>query len=375
MKSRLPLFVLPLLFVGCASHQHIVQQPTVTPDPNKPKIALVLGGGGTRGFAHIGVIETLEAHNIKPDIIIGTSSGAMVGAIYASGKSAKELRQIALSVQDDELLDITPSKQGLIEGQKLATFINKHVNHTTLEDLPIHFLPIATDMHTKTAVAFSTGDTGQAVRASASVPKLFIPPRLPQIGGKKYVDGGQSALVPARFAKALGADIVISVDLLGKTAHTHPLATGTPNPQTARIARTDKGVSATWGSHTMDIPLDLTTLNNRTLPFGIRLGDELDALISQLPTQASLDIPPELTTLAQGKQGFWQLFANIGTTAIMAKEDEMASNVIIRPDLSEFAVFDSHDKEGMILAGQVATKAQINAIQAKINTYTPKSQW
>lgn len=125
MTRILPLIALSALFVGCAN----TPKP-ITTHATKPKIALILGGGGAKGFAHVGVLEALETHNIKPDIIIGTSSGAMVGAMYASGKSAQELRQIALHLDENELIDITPSKQGLIEGEKLAKFINTQVNFT-----------------------------------------------------------------------------------------------------------------------------------------------------------------------------------------------------------------------------------------------------
>lgn len=185
-----------------------------TPAPTEPKIALVLSGGGAYGFAHIGVIDVLHNQGIVPDLIVGTSAGAIVGAVYASGKTPNEIIQIALDMQDGDVMTLSPSKQGLMDGTKLRDFINHHTNHTPIEQLRTPFVAVATQMHTKIATPFSTGDTGLAVQASASVPKLFIPPRIPETDGKKYIDGGATALLPARIAREFGAKIVISVNLM-----------------------------------------------------------------------------------------------------------------------------------------------------------------
>ena len=181
--------------------------------PN-PNVALVLGGGGAKGLAHIGVLMALHEHGITPDLVVGTSSGAIIGAIYATGTSPYALKSLALTTTDDELLDISPSKQGLIEGKKLRDFINKHTKQTPIQDLPIRFVAVATHMRTGQMTAFETGETGLIVQASAAVPKLFIAPRIPETHGQKYVDGGRSALVPVQVAKNLGAKTIIAVDVL-----------------------------------------------------------------------------------------------------------------------------------------------------------------
>lgn len=354
MKRLLPFVALTLLFVGCTT----IPTPSTSPTTSQPKIALVLGGGGAKGFAHIGVIEALEAHHIKPDIIIGTSSGAMVGAIYASGKTAQELRHIALNLDENQLIDITPSKQGLIEGEKLAHFINTQVNFTPIEKLPTRFVPVATNQQGQ-AVSFHVGDTGQAVRASAAVPRLFIAPRLPKHGGQKYTDGGSSALVPARFARTLGADVVISVDVLA-----HQSALPPPTPTTATIHRSDKGFSAQFGNQTIDIPIDFQKLNSQKLPFDINL----DTIISTIPTQIGLSLPDEFAVLNQNPKLFWRYFE----PKTQANPQDLAvSDVVIRPNLSAFSVFDTQERQQMMDIGKQSTLAQIDTIKQHIQNKSP----
>ena len=147
-----------------------------------------------------------------------------MGAVYASGKTPSEMIALADTVKETDLIEITPSQQGLIDGTRLRRYVNEQVNHRPIEAFPIRYAAVATQMHTNTAVTFRTGEAGLAVQASSSVPKLFIPPRIPKIGGKKYVDGSQVALLPTRIAKSLGADIIIAVDAMGENKH-HPIQT------------------------------------------------------------------------------------------------------------------------------------------------------
>ncbi len=189
------------------------QKPTIK-QPPKPQLALVLGGGGAKGFAHVGVIKVLEKNGIKPDLIVGTSSGAIVGSLYASGKSADQLEDIATHVSNNDLLDYTLSKQGFIEGIKLQNWVNRQVGNRNIEQLPIRFAAVATNLSTTDPTAqkvvFTQGETGLAVRASSSVPNVFISPR---INNQRYADGGLVSLVPVQTAKDLGANVVIAVDV------------------------------------------------------------------------------------------------------------------------------------------------------------------
>ncbi|MDN5621064.1 MAG: patatin-like phospholipase family protein [Psychrobacter sp.] len=189
--------------------------PTSTAKPTieAPSVALVLGGGGAKGFAHVGVIKALEDNGIKPTLIVGTSVGSLIGSLYASGYTPVELEQLALTTTDSELTDFTLSNQGFIEGLKLKHFVNEKVRGQVIEDFPIAFAAIAAEKHTRKKAVFTTGDAGLAVQASCSVPNIFIAPRIPEKVGKKYIDGGVVSLVPVDSARDLGADIVIAVDV------------------------------------------------------------------------------------------------------------------------------------------------------------------
>lgn len=184
---------------------------------NRPIVALVLGSGGARGYAHIGVIQVLEKQGIHPDLIVGTSAGSIVGSIYASGKTAQELRDIALSMKANDVRDIKLDMKGFFDGQKVENYVNQQVNNMPLEALKIPMYVVATELKQGKKVVFNYGNTGQAVRASVSIPSMFIPTK---IGADEYVDGGLVSPVPVGVARDLGADIVIAVDILAQPMHT-----------------------------------------------------------------------------------------------------------------------------------------------------------
>lgn len=201
-----------LLLGGCS-----VLQPTkpAAPAPARPKIGLALGGGAARGFAHIGVIKMLESHGIVPDYIVGTSAGAVVGSLYASGHDAFAMQKIAQQLDEKIFADWTLTGRGLLKGEALQDFINQHLKNRPLEKLGKPFATVATDLNTGERVVFRTGDTGMAVRASAAVPGVFQPT---QFGGRNYVDGGLTSPVPVQAAREMGADIVIAVDISARPA-------------------------------------------------------------------------------------------------------------------------------------------------------------
>ena len=177
---------------------------------DRPLVALALGSGGARGFAHIGVIKALEEAGIVPDIVTGSSSGAVVAALYASGRQARELEDIALRLDQGDLVDYVLFGNGWVKGEALQDFVNRMVDGRPIERLARPFAVIATEARSGRMVVFNRGDTGVAVRASASVPRIFVPP---VINGKEYVDGGLSSPVPVKVARAMGADVVIAVDV------------------------------------------------------------------------------------------------------------------------------------------------------------------
>ena len=193
----------------------------MAPQP-APKIALALGGGAARGFAHVGVIKALEAQGIVPDIVVGTSAGAVVGALYAAGHSGFELQKLVLQMEESQISDWSLPDRGVLKGEALQSFVNTAIGQRPLEKLGKLFAVVATDLQSGEAVVFRTGNTGMAVRASSSVPGLFQPVA---INGREFVDGGLVSPVPVRIARMLGADFVIAVDIsalpkYGKTQST-----------------------------------------------------------------------------------------------------------------------------------------------------------
>jgi NTE family protein len=176
----------------------------------RPVVGLVLGSGASRGFAHIGVIQTLEANGIVPDVVVGTSSGSLVGALYAGGHDGKALEKIALEMSEHDVRDFMFPDRGFVRGNALQAFVNRHLGSRSIEQLDKPFAAVATDLSEGVPIAFNRGNAGIAVRASSSIPGVFQPAR---IGGKDYVDGGLASPVPIETARRLGADIVIAVDV------------------------------------------------------------------------------------------------------------------------------------------------------------------
>jgi NTE family protein len=197
------------LLTGCNSAPPAQPQAPVI-QARQPIIALALGGGGAKGFAHIGVIKVLESHGIRPKIITGTSAGSFVGSLYASGLTAYQLQETASALQESDVRDLTLSSQGFIIGQKLQDYVNRQVQQKPIEQFPLRFAAVATELETGQLSLFIKGNAGQAVRASCSIPNIFIPAT---IAGKRYVDGGLVSPIPVSAARQMGADIVIAVDI------------------------------------------------------------------------------------------------------------------------------------------------------------------
>jgi len=178
--------------------------------PRPPRLGLALGGGAARGFAHIGVIQVLEEAGLRPALVVGTSAGSLVGALYASGKSGMELGTLAQTMDESALTDWAFPGRGLLRGEALARYVREQVGGRRIEQLPLPLGIVATDLDSGLPALFQRGDTGVAVRASSAVPALFQPV---SIGGREYVDGGLVSPVPVRFARQMGAELVLAVDI------------------------------------------------------------------------------------------------------------------------------------------------------------------
>ena len=218
LRKRLVGILCVLFIAGCTSAPVVVPRPA-TPDAatlpaiRKPlKIGLALGGGAARGFSHVGVIAVLEEAGLRPQMVVGTSAGSLVAAIYATGKTSAQLQQTALAMEEVAMTDwmLPIIGKGVFRGDALGRYVNQLVGGRLIENMAIPLGIVATDLNSGQAVLFRSGDTGTAVRASSAVPAVFVPVR---ISGHEYVDGGLVSPVPVRFARQMGADIVIAVDI------------------------------------------------------------------------------------------------------------------------------------------------------------------
>jgi NTE family protein len=177
-----------------------------------PRLGLALGGGAARGFAHVGVIQVLEEAGIRPDLVVGTSAGSLVAAFYASGKNGVQLQQMAETMDEATFTDWTLPifSRGMLRGEALARYVGSQVGGRPIQDMALPLGIVATDLQSGQGVLFRQGDTGTAVRASSAVPSVFQPVR---ISGRDYVDGGLVAPVPVRYAREMGAELVLAVDI------------------------------------------------------------------------------------------------------------------------------------------------------------------
>lgn len=194
----------------------------IKPPPKPAKIAIVLGAGASKGFAHIGVLKVLESNKIPLHMIIGTSAGSFVGSLYAYGFNAFELQKLSFAIERDDIIDLTIPDNGFIKGERLEGYINRIMENKPMEKLRIPFYAVATDIQSGREVVFGSGNTGTAVRASCSIPGIFRPAN---ISGRMYVDGGVVSPVAIEAARRLGADIVIAVDISSDVEASSPTGT------------------------------------------------------------------------------------------------------------------------------------------------------
>lgn len=210
-----------LLLAGCSTVPPatptlppVVEPPPVVAEPVRrpPRLGLALGGGAARGFAHVGVIQVLEQNGIHPDLVVGTSAGSLVAALYASGLNGADLERAAMSMEEATLTDWTLpfNGRGVLKGDALARYVRQAVGGRVIEQMPLPLGILATDLGNGQGTLFRRGDAALAVRASSAVPGVFTPV---SIGGREYVDGGLVAPVPVSQARAMGAEVVLAVDI------------------------------------------------------------------------------------------------------------------------------------------------------------------
>ena len=211
---RVLLLLAAFVLAGCTggiADYNGPDAPQFAPYPvdKRPRVALVLGAGGPRGFAHVGVLKVLEANGIQADLIVGASVGALIGALYANGIAAAEIEKIAMAIDPKRFIGISTS--GLVgNGAALEAFVRELTDGKPLEGFQRKLAVTAARRDNNALTVFTRGSTGAAVRASSATPNRFAPVR---IRGVEYHDGDEAQPVPIRVARDLGAQIVIAVDV------------------------------------------------------------------------------------------------------------------------------------------------------------------
>ncbi|HVI94240.1 MAG TPA: patatin-like phospholipase family protein [Anaeromyxobacter sp.] len=220
MRATLATVLAAVVLAACrtTAPAPIVTKPQepLTPGPAvpEPRIALVLGGGAARGFAHIGVIRVLEQERIPVDLVVGTSVGSLIGALYASDRDSFALEWTAFQLQQDDLFDFglvnAVLGMGYARGQKLEAFVKGKVKQPNIEQLAVPFAAVATDLNWGGRVVLDKGPVASAVHASSAIPGIFEPV---VHQGKLLVDGGVVDNIPIDVARERGADLVVAVDI------------------------------------------------------------------------------------------------------------------------------------------------------------------
>lgn len=222
------LWILSLLLLltscGCPHRLIPKDDPPPLPSffvPDKIKVALVLGSGGVRGMAHVGVLQELENAGIQVDLIVGCSAGSIVGALYADNPCAEEIREAVMKIRSASMLDfdIWECRYGLCQGRNLRRVLHKYLRSENFDDLKIPLVVVASDLNSGELVPMGAGSVERAVDASCSIPFIFVPC---EYMGRVMVDGGCVNPVPVKVARDLGAELVIAVDLCELLPRTFP---------------------------------------------------------------------------------------------------------------------------------------------------------
>lgn len=214
-RSAVAVLATLLLLVAAAGCGGRRTQPAPPPPPRlvelRPKVGLALGGGGARGFAHLGALRVLEQEKIPIDLVVGTSVGSLIGALYADQGRVIDAEITALEVEEEDLFDYRAFailSGGLVKGDRLESFLRTKLKHQAIEEMAVPFAAVAVDLESGRTVIFRRGAVAPAVHASCAIPGVFVPV---EIDGRTYVDGGVTNPVPASVARDLGAEVVIAM--------------------------------------------------------------------------------------------------------------------------------------------------------------------
>ena len=273
---------------GNPAEQAVTANPPVADPsaiPRAPALALVLSSGGPRGFAHIGVLKVLEEAGVRPDVIVGSSSGALVGVLYAANPSARDIEAQALALGGTDVFDYDVFRRR-VSGAALQAWVNGALANRPLDRLALPVVVVATRQHDDMPVAFTRGDAGAAVRASSAVPGSFAPV---EIAGTTYIDGDMAAPLPIAIARALGARHVIAVDVAQNVSRAPPPSGAPPDWTTEAVARRVKIDREAGGADLMIVPL---------LPYRTGFSVEYRQMAIATGERAARALLPQLRVLA-----------------------------------------------------------------------------
>ncbi|MCK5507319.1 MAG: patatin-like phospholipase family protein [Desulfobacterales bacterium] len=306
---------------------------------NKNKIGLALGTGSARGWAHIGVIKALNEANIKVDYVAGVSIGAVVGAVYAAG-NINALEDVALQLNWKQILsfiDIVFPKSGLIDGNKIADFIRMYIKAKNIEDLPLPFCAVSTDLATGKEIIIKKGDIVEAVRASISTPGIFTPVIKDNM---TLIDGGIVNSVPVSVVRKMGADIVIAVDL------THDIISNRGIGKIQTVSPESMQMVETSDSRPIKKQTFLTSLNTK-----IRSIDM--SALTHIKQWMKINTLPNIFEILLGS--LYIMEAQI--TSIQLQSDP--PDLLIQPKLGHLRYLEFHRAQEAILEGYEATKSSL----------------
>lgn len=308
---------------------------------NNIKIGLALGSGSARGLSHIGVIRALEEAGIKIDCIAGTSIGALIGCVYASGK-LDALEKVSLDFDWKKIayfFDVVFPKSGLIDGNKVTDFVREYIHAETIEHLSLPFQAVATDIETGKEVWINHGDVIEAVRASLSVPGIFTPVRK---NGQILVDGGLVNPVPVTTARSMGADFIIAVDInYGIVAGKEPEKTPVKETEKNALSQTLQRIGGKQYSQAMErINLGLQSLDNPAL-------NQVKSWLAEEP------LPNIFEVLLSS--------INIMETQVTESRLKMDSpDLLIQPNLGHIGFLDFNRAEEIISIGYEEARKQLD---------------
>lgn len=330
--------------------------------PRKPVLGLALGSGSARGWAHFGVLRALQEAGIQPDIVCGSSIGALVGASYAAGEMERfEEWVLSLGVRKVfGFMDFNIAG-GMLKGEKLIAFWRSHFVDSALEDLAIPFAAVATDLHSGAEVWLRKGSIADAVRASIALPGLFTPVYRE---GRLLVDGGIVNPVPASLARAMGADIVIAVDLNADIMRRHMLPLDAP-PGAADAGRdTGSGDENAGPVEQQELPLDDSNQGQgwmQRLQSSVKGAAAWQGVAAWRQGRANEPRPPPVPSLLD------VVMTSVNIMQMRITRSRMAGDppeLVIAPRLSHMGLLDFHRAREAIDEGYAAAQAALPALNS-----------